>query len=74
MSDRPITNIHDLVKKEVTSHIEPFVQVTMMEHEQTRKKLDDLEKTVCTINKINIHDILQYAGIILLAFLLLTLA
>ena len=66
MTKRPYTDLHDLVKQEVCDHIKPFIVATMHEHEETRKKITEAEKTFKSMNKINIHDIIQYAAILLL--------
>ena len=66
MTKRPYTDLHDVVNKEVESHMRPFIQVTMEEHEKTRKEVKDLREVVCKVNKVNYHDVVQYALIALL--------
>jgi len=73
MTDRPLTDVHELVKREVCAHIKPFVEATMMEHEATRKKIQDLEHTVRSMGSLNFHDVIQYVaiGIIIVSMLIL---
>lgn len=73
MSNRPITDLDELVKSEVCSHIKPFVEATMMEHEITRRKINDLQQTVQSINRVNMHDVIQYAAIAVLGLSMLVI-
>ena len=72
MNKRPYTDTHELIKAEVACHMRPFIEVTMTEHERTRKKIDSLEDLVRSTNRINTHDLIQYmliGGLFVLMFL-----
>ena len=66
MTKRPFTDLHEIVNNEVTSHMKPFIDVTMQEHENTRKEVRDLKNLVCKVNRMNYHDVIQYAAITLI--------
>lgn len=69
--NRPITDNHEIIKHEVCQHMRPFVEATMEEHEQTREEVRRLHDTVEKINKVNIHDIIQYSLIAIISMFLL---
>jgi hypothetical protein len=73
MNKRPYTDTHELVKAEVECHMRPFIEVTMAEHERTRKKIDEVSKTLKKISGLNYHDVIQYilVGGMFIALLLL---
>ena len=39
MPTRPHTDLNSLVKNEVVAHMKPFIEVTLSEHENTRKEI-----------------------------------
>ena len=67
------TSIHKLVRDEVSLHMRPFIEVTMREHQDTRDEVIELKCLIQAVNKINVHDVLQYGGIILLFLAMLVL-
>lgn len=69
------TDVHEIVRKEVSLHMKPFIDVTMLEHEATRSEVRDLRNLVCATNKgPSTHDMIQYGliGLIVLGMLTLT--
>ena len=63
--NRPTTDIHEIVNKEVCNHMKPFIQANMEEHEQTRSQLSRLENAVRKITSLNAHDVIQYTAILI---------
>jgi hypothetical protein len=68
---KPIVDLHELTHMEVQSHMRPFIVVNMMEHEETRKAVKDLETLVKRSGKLNTHDVVQYFLILVMSMLLL---
>jgi len=56
MVERPHTDLNKLVKEEVVSHMRPFIDVTMQEHEKTRQEIKSAVKIMkmASVNRINI--------------------
>ena len=56
MPKRPHTDLHEIAREEVVSHMKPFIEVTMREHEETRKEIKDAVKIMkmASVNRINI--------------------
>lgn len=62
-------DMRELVKREVSSHMKPFVEVTMKEHQDTRDEVRELKHLVCQ-TKFTTNDAVQY-GLIAVLFLLM---
>lgn len=71
MPNRPIVDLSELVHKEVQAHMRPLIQVTMFEHEETRNEVKDLHNTLRRMNTINVHDVIQYAILLVLGLVMI---
>jgi len=63
---------YELVNKSVESHMRPFIEATMHEHQVTRQKVENVEALIRKLT-FNVHDVVQYSAIILLFFGMLLL-
>ena len=56
MNGRPYTDLHKIAKEEVIAHMKPFIEVTMREHEETRREIKGAVKIMkmASVNRINI--------------------
>ena len=59
MTKRPNTDLHELVKGEVSSHMKPFIEVIMEEHEETRRSFKKLEALVVRMGESRIHCVIN---------------
>lgn len=73
MPGRPHTDLHKLVRNEVVSHMKPFIDVTLKEHERTRNEIKSAVKIMkmASTNRINIILLWALDAIILGAILFL---
>ena len=60
MTSRPHTDLHKIVKEEVCAHMKPFIDVTLSEHETTRKEIKDAVEIMKLASSNRIHIILLW--------------
>ena len=74
MRNPPITDSYELIKQTVHSHMKPFIEVTMMEHERTRSKIDEMQKSFKIYKDEKVHNYWQDLAIVALtAFMIIGL-
>ena len=54
------TDVHEVVKKEVESHMRPFIEVTLLEHEKTRSEVKSLKDVINKVSSSSVHNYIQY--------------
>lgn len=68
-----IVDIQECIDKSVEFKMKPFVQTTMMEHEQTRKRLDRAIKLMEMAATNRTHIIVQYFLMVIMGIVIITL-
>ena len=65
MKDRPLTDIHEITKKEVANHMAPLLEATFEGEERLARKIDKLERLVIRLSDTR-HEWVQDAAIAIL--------
>lgn len=62
---------HEIVKREVESHMRPFIEVILLEHEKTRDEVKGLKNVIEQVGTSAVHTYVQYG---LIAIILIGMA
>ena len=60
MTKRPFTDLHEIIKQEVCEHMKPFIEATMMEHEETRRVVKQNTDVLERVGMSKLHTWVQY--------------